>query len=423
MMDHEEEIEKEEIEQEVNEEKANEFVQFGLDALIIKALNKMNFTKPSPIQRKTIPLIQEKKDLIGLSHTGSGKTAACAIPVCNRVIPAETYVQTLILVPTRELALQYATEVQKIGSYKGVKALAIFGGKDADIQQSKLRHGVQVLVATPGRLIDFIYSRLIDLSNVTTLIIDEADEMLSMGFFDDLDFIIQCLVHQHQTLLFSATMSPAIRKLAQQYMNDPLEINLTLDEVGPQLIRHFFIYCKPHQRDQELVRAIRETIPKQAIIFCQSRSQVEKVCQTLKRSFDAVDFLHAGLTQDIRTVITSKFRQQKIRFLVATDIAARGLDFSHVTHVFIHHLPSDSEIYVHRSGRTGRYGKSGIVLSFVTQRELPYLQDILKHIKQEAHWIGPPPSESESRSDSNPSRSHYNKPKRPYKPRSSGHAK
>jgi ATP-dependent RNA helicase DeaD len=425
MMDQEEEIEKEEVldkdeaSQELTEEKVNDFSQFGLDALIIKALNKMNFTQPSPIQKQTIPLIQEKKDLIALSQTGSGKTAACAIPICNRVLPGETFVQTLILVPTRELALQYATEVQKIGSYKGVKALAIFGGKDADIQQSKLRHGVQVLVATPGRLIDFIYSRLIDLSNVTTLIIDEADEMLSMGFFDDLDFIIQTLVHQHQTLLFSATMSPAIRKLAQQYMVDPLEINLTMDKAAPLLIRHFFIYCKSHQRDQELVRAVRETMPKQAIIFCQSRSQVEKVCQTLKRHFKAVDFLHAGLTQDVRTIITGKFRQQKIRFLVATDIAARGLDFSHVTHVFIHHLPSDPEVYVHRSGRTGRYGKSGIVLSFVTHREMPYLQNILKQIKKEPLWIGPPPPSEgmEKRHDSEKPKYHSKRPKRGYKPR------
>lgn len=419
-MEHEEEIEMEEIKHHENEKKVNAFIQFGLDEMIIKALNKMNFTEPSPIQKKTIPLIQEHKDLIALSQTGSGKTAACAIPVCNRVIPSKTYVQTLILVPTRELALQYATEVQKIGSYKGVKALAIFGGKDADVQQSKLRHGVQVLVATPGRLIDFIYSRLIDLSNVTTLIIDEADEMLSMGFFDDLDFIIQCLVHKHQTLLFSATMSAAIRKLAQQYMSDPLEINLTIDEASPQLIRHYFVYCQSHHRDLELIRAIRETAPNQAIIFCQSRMQVEKVCRALKRSFDAVDFLHAGLTQDVRTVITSKFRQQKVRFLVATDIAARGLDFSHVTHVFIYHLPSDPEVYVHRSGRTGRYGKTGIVISLVTQRELFHLQAVLKQIKQEPHWIGPPPPpQSGSRGGSTHSKTGYKRSRPPHKPRSS----
>lgn len=397
------------------EKKINEFAEFGLDPMIIKALDKMNFSTPSPIQKKTIPLIQEHRDLIGLSQTGSGKTAACAIPVCNRVIPDQTHVQTLILVPTRELALQYATEVQKIGHYKGVKALAIFGGKDADIQQSKLRHGVQVLVATPGRLIDFIYSRQMDLSHVTTLIIDEADEMLSMGFFDDLDFIIQCLVQKHQTLLFSATMSPAIRKLAQQYMLDPIEINLTLDDANPQLLEHFFVYCHSHHRDKELIQAIKNTAPAQAIIFCQSRHQVEKVCQTLKHNFDAVDFLHAGLTQDVRTIITNKFRQKKIRFLVATDIAARGLDFSHVSHVFIYHLPNDPEIYVHRSGRTGRYGKSGMVISLVTQRELSVLNAIGKHIKQAPNWIGPPPPQDAASHRPSPRKRPYQKPRYPQK--------
>jgi len=396
------------------EEAINQFEQFSLDPTIIKALNRMNFTKPSPIQMQTIPLIQAHRDLIALSQTGSGKTAACAIPVCNRVIPTQITVQALIIVPTRELALQYATEVQKIGYYKGVQALAIFGGKDADIQQSKLKHGVQVLVATPGRLIDFIYSKQIDLSQVTTLILDEADEMLSMGFFDDLDFIIQCLVQKHQTLLFSATMSASVRKLAQQYMHDPIEINLTLDNANPQLLEHFFVYCALHDREKELIRALRETNPVQAIIFCQSRIQVEKVCQVLKRAFDDVDFLHAGLAQEVRSIITNKFRQKKIRFLVATDIAARGLDFSHVSHVIIYHLPNDPEIYVHRSGRTGRYGKKGSVISLVTLRELPVLQAILNHIKQEPHWIGNPPPETLSHSPhrKNTSRPFQRKPKK-----------
>lgn len=374
----------------------NEFEQFSLDPRIIKALNKMNFNKPSPIQMQTIPLIQAHQDLIALSQTGSGKTAACAIPICNRVDTTQNRVQTLIVVPTRELALQYATEVQKIGHYKGVKALAIFGGKDADIQQSKLKHGVQVLVATPGRLIDFIYSKQIDLSQVTTLILDEADEMLSMGFCDDLDFIIQCLVHQHQTLLFSATMSASIRKLAQQYMQNPIEINLTLTDANPQLLEHFFVYCNVHNRDQELIKALKETSPVQAIVFCQSRFQVEKVCQGLKAVFRDVDFLHAGLAQEIRSIITNKFRQNKIRFLVATDIAARGLDFSNISHVIIYQLPNDPEVYVHRSGRTGRYGKKGAVISLVTPKEMSMLKSIVRHIKQEPNWLGtPPPINSE----------------------------
>lgn len=370
------------------------FARFQLDGAILKAIEKMNFKEPSEIQAEAIPLIQQKIDLIALAQTGSGKTAACAIPVCNRVDTSRTVVQALIIVPTRELALQYATEAQKIGVYKGVKAFAIYGGEDASLQLSKLKHGVQVLVATPGRLIDFIYSRQIDLSHVETLILDEADEMLSMGFYEDLEFIIHCLVHAHQTLLFSATMPPKIRQLAKQHMQNPQEVNLILHRASPVLIEHLFAYTHHLQKDQELAQLIEQMKPVQAIIFCHSRFQVEKVCQALKRKLSHVDFLHAGLTQDIRSIVTNKFRSGKIQYLVATDVVARGLDFSRVTHVFIYQLPSDPDIYVHRSGRTGRYDKAGKVISLVTQRELPLLRSVLRQIKQEAQWVGAPPPET-----------------------------
>lgn len=397
------------------------FAAFQLDAAILKALEKMNFKDPSAIQTQTIPLIQQGKDLIALAQTGSGKTAACAIPICNRVDTERPHVQALIIVPTRELALQYATEAQKIGIYKGVKAFAIFGGEDPSLQQSKLKHGVQVLVATPGRLIDFVYSRQIDLSQVETLILDEADEMLSMGFYDDLEFIIQCLVHTHQTLLFSATMPPKIRLLAKQHMQNPQEVNLIQQRASPELIQHLFAYCPPHQKDQELLHLIKQSQPTQAIIFCHSRFQVEKVCQFLKKNLDSVDFLHAGLAQDIRTIVTNKFRTGKIRLLVATDVVARGLDFSKVSHVFIYQLPHDPDVYVHRSGRTGRYDKAGIVISLVTQRELSLLRSVLRQIKQEAQWIGeaPPAPSAEAKKHSpqrrpggrNPSRRRSNHPR------------
>jgi ATP-dependent RNA helicase DeaD len=179
------------------------------------------------------------------------------------------------------LALQYATDTQKVGKYKGVKAFAIFGGEDSSMQQSKLKNGVQVLIATPGRLIDFIYSRQIDLSQVDTLILDEADEMLGMGFADDLEFIIQCLVHPHQTLLFSATMPQKIRLLAKHHMKDPQEVNLILQQSSPHSLEHFFLFCLPHHKDQELLQLIEQMKPVQAIVFCHSRHQVEKVCQVL----------------------------------------------------------------------------------------------------------------------------------------------
>lgn len=373
-------------------EKESGFGRFQLDNAILKALEKMGFKEPSAIQEAAIPLIQQGIDLIALAQTGSGKTAACAIPICNRVDTSRPDVQALIIVPTRELALQYATETQKIGFEKGVKAFAIYGGEDASLQKAKLKHGVHVLVATPGRLIDFIYSRQINLAEVATLILDEADEMLNMGFYDDLEFIIQCLFHSHQTLLFSATMPANIRKLAKQHMQNPQEVNLILERTSPELLEHLFAYSAHHTKDEDLLHLIKMVNPFQAIIFCHSRIQVEKVCRFLRGKVDSVDFLHAGLAQDVRTIVTSKFRSGKIKFLIATDIVSRGLDFSKVTHVFIYQLPQDPEVYVHRSGRTGRYDKAGVVISLVTKRDLPILRNVLRQIKQEAKWIGKPPS-------------------------------
>lgn len=367
------------------------FASMGLEPAILHALDKINYQKPSPIQIEVIPKVLQDVDLIALAKTGSGKTAACAIPICQKVSLDSLHVQALIIVPTRELAMQYATETQKIGKEKGVKTFALCGGEDPEMQRSKLKHGVQVLVATPGRLIDFIYSRSIDLSHVSTLILDEADEMLSMGFIEDLEFIIQCLIHSHQTLLFSATMPPAIRSLAKRHMKNPLEINLILDDQSPVAITHYFHYCDPMHREAKLLQFIEEMKPKQGIIFCQSRIQCEKVCRALKKHVQHIDWLHAGLSQDMRSLITSKFRQGKIRFLVATDVAARGLDFSGVTHVFIYELSKDPDAYLHRSGRTGRNEREGVVVTLVTRREVFSLKRLLEHIKSEPVWIGPPP--------------------------------
>jgi ATP-dependent RNA helicase DeaD len=368
------------------------FADLGLDPLILKSLEKMNFKEPSAVQAETIPLIQQGRDLIALAQTGSGKTAACAIPVCNRVDTSKTYVQALIIVPTRELAAQYANETQKIGYEKNVKAFAIYGGENASLQLAKLKHGVQVLVATPGRLIDFIYSRQIDLTHVETLILDEADEMLSMGFYDDLEFIIQCLVHPHQTLLFSATMPQEIRKIAKLHMRDPMEVSLIKD-VSPKSIDHSFLYCRHDQKEQALLDMIKELNPKQAIVFCHSRHQCEKVCRILQKHFDGIDYLHAGLSQDLRGTITNKFRTGRVRILIATDVASRGLDISGITHVFIFQLSDDPEIYVHRAGRTGRQERTGTVITLVADKELFLLKRVTHHLKQEPKWIGSPPPE------------------------------
>lgn len=371
------------------------FNDFGLDPALLKSLERISYKEPTPIQAEAIPLIMQNRDLIALAQTGSGKTAACAIPLCNQVDTTQGCIEVLIIVPTRELALQYATEVQKIGRDKQVKAFAIFGGEDAGTQLSKIKNGVQVLVATPGRLIDFIYSREIDLSHVKTLVLDEADEMLSLGFHDDLVFIMQCLVQEHQTLLFSATMPKQIKEIALKYMKAPMEVTLTSGQ-SPTTLEHHFLYCKHHHKEETIIKLLMEHKPKQCIIFCHSRIEVEKVCRSLKRDIDGVDFLHAGLTQEIRSIITNKFRTGRIKVLVATDVAARGLDFSEVSHVFIYHLADDPEIYVHRAGRTGRNQRSGVVITLITDRELASLQKVLTLIKQEPQWIGSPPSNIQS---------------------------
>lgn len=373
------------------------FEEMGLEPTILKSLEKMQYKLPSAIQTQAIPMILQGKDLIALAKTGSGKTAACAIPICHKVKPEFSYIQALIIVPTRELAMQYATETQKIGHEKKVKAFAIFGGEDAAMQQSKLKSGVQVLVATPGRLIDFIYSRQIDLTHVETLILDEADEMLGMGFYDDLEFIISCLVHKHQTLLFSATMQDNVLKMAKKHMKDHQEISLLTGEISPDTIEHRFLYCRYDQRDNALISLLEDLKPKQAIIFCHSRIQCEKVCRSMQRKIADVDMLHAGLGQDVRSIITNKFRNGRIRFLVATDVAARGLDFSNVSHVFIYQLTDNPDIYVHRSGRTGRQERAGVAVTLVTDRELNALKRILHHIKRKPIWIGNPPPERRPR--------------------------
>lgn len=368
-----------------------EFSTLPLDESILRALDKVGYKTATPVQAVAIPHILAGRDIIALAQTGSGKTAACSIPICQKVDLDKGGIQALVLVPTRELALQYATEVQKVGAVKGVKVFAMMGGEDASMQRAKLKSGVHVLVATPGRLIDFIYAREVALENVETVILDEADEMLSMGFYDDLEFIIQCLVHEHQTLLFSATMPKEISRLAKQHMKNPEELVLERKGEAITQIDHRFLYCSHLSRTVDLKEMMKELKPKQAIIFCHSRIQVEQVTRDLKKQFPDTEYLHAGMAQNVRQIVTNKFRQGKVRFLVATDVASRGLDFSSVTHVFIYQLSDDPCLYVHRAGRTGRYDKKGMVITLVTKRELSSLNKVLALIKQEATWIGEPP--------------------------------
>ena len=368
------------------------FEAFELDPTIIEAILGMGYEKPTPIQEQAIPAILGGRDLIGLAETGSGKTAACAIPVCHKVDPSVPRIQALIVVPTRELALQYATETQKIGKVKKVAAFAILGGEDMDMQRAKLKDGVQVLVATPGRLIDFIYARAIDLTQVETLVLDEADQMLGMGFYEDLEFIIDCLIHEHQTLLFSATMPKQIREIAKDHMKNPLELTLLSKNPTPAKLSHKVKFCpNPRAKQADLVALLKDLDPKQCLIFTNSRREVEVLNRELKSKFSSVDFLHGGLDQQVRTIITNKFQRNKVRFLVATDVAARGLDFTNVTHVVNFHLPIDQETYMHRAGRTGRSGREGTCVTLVSSRDLGKVERLFKALDKKPIWLGKPP--------------------------------
>lgn len=368
------------------------FSDFPLDPDVLYALEKMGYETPTPIQEASIPLVIAKRDVIALAETGSGKTAACAIPLIHLINEEERVIQALIVVPTRELALQYATELQKIGLKKKIKAFALFGGEDYEIQRAKLKNGVHVLIATPGRLIDFIYGREIDLTHVGIFVLDEADRILGLGFLEDLEFIFNCLIHKHQTLLFSATMPEEIHKIASKHLHHPEKINLIAKQASPDKITHLFTFVKNASlRERVLAQLLKDFNPRQSIVFCNSRHEVENVAHSLKAHISHVDFLHGGLSQNIRNSITGKFRKERIHCLVATDVAARGLDFS-VTHVINFHLPRDIETYLHRSGRTGRGGREGICISFCTTRDLPFARLIQDKLEKEIEWLIPPPS-------------------------------
>lgn len=368
------------------------FEAFNLDPLILDAIRDLGYEKATPIQEEAIPRVLEGRDLIALAETGSGKTAACAIPVCHKVNQNVNHIQALIVVPTRELALQYATETQKIGKVKKVKAFALFGGEDMDLQRAKIKGGVQVMIATPGRLIDFVFSRAIDLSHVEMLVLDEADQMLGMGFYEDLEFIINCLNHPHQTLLFSATMPKQIKEIAKNHMKNPMEISLISNTPTPATLEHQLFFCShPGKKGEDLVALLKNLNPNQCLIFANARHEVERLYRDLKLKLSSVDFLHGGLEQSLRSVITNKFQRGKIRFLVATDIAARGLDFSNVTHVINYHFPLDDETYMHRAGRTGRSGREGTCVTLVTRRELSKVKRLSKMLQKEPQWINQKP--------------------------------
>ncbi|MCP5002626.1 MAG: DEAD/DEAH box helicase [Planctomycetes bacterium] len=367
------------------------FSEIDLPENILEKLHEMGFEEMTPIQEKTYPIISSGKDLCAIAETGSGKTAACAIPLIQKVDTSHNVIQGLVVVPTRELCMQYVGEIQKIAANTAVTPFAVFGGFDKEIEIAKLKHGVHILVATPGRLIDFLYSGKVSLSNVKCAILDEADELLKVGFLEDIEFILSCILHEHQTLLFSATMPEDIKKLAHDCFRNPQHISLISKRAAPESIEHYFFYLHPKNKQVELLKYVEGEKVEQMIIFCNARHKVDSLFRTLRQDFKDTEYIHAGLNQGKRTSIFMRFRNRKIRYLIASDVAGRGLDFSHVSHVVNWDFPEGRDRYTHRTGRAGRMGRKGKAFTFVTRHDLTSLREIIDRKTLTPTWIGKDP--------------------------------
>ena len=377
------------------------FTELDLKPELDKALKKIGYTDLTPIQEATFESIMNGEDLVGVAETGSGKTSACGIPIVQNVDVENKALQALVLVPTRELALQYVDEISKLSSGSKVQTFAIFGGFPMPIQEEKLKQGVHVLVATPGRLIDCIYkSKHLSLKGIKTLVLDEADEMLNMGFWDDVQFILSCIMSEHQTLLFSATMPKEIEKLIEGFLDSPKKIVLTGTRKAPQSLDHCFQSIKHHDRNKHLLDYLNNTKTEQVIIFCNSRHATADLYKEFKSKFKSMDFIHGGLDQNVRTSIFNRFKQGKVKYMIATDVAGRGLDFSKVTHVVNYDTPRELENYTHRSGRAGRMGRKGTAFSFITPRDRDLLKRVIAHHEITPVWIGEEPKDNPSDSSS-----------------------
>jgi ATP-dependent RNA helicase DeaD len=367
------------------------FTDLDLKPRILTALKDMQYVELTPIQEKTFPHILAGRDIIARAETGSGKTAACAVPIVQMVDPSVKAVQALILVPTRELALQYVGEISDIARRTDVTPSAVYGGFSIQIQTAKLNHGVEVLVATPGRLIDLLRNTKLSLSNVRTFVLDEADEMLNMGFLSDVEFIICCLIHEHQTLMFSATMPREISNLARKYLKDPLTIDLSRDQIAPQNLQHRFLQVNSRNRLESLLTYMNQARPKQAIVFCNSRLGAERLHSRLKKKLSSTEIIHGGLDQSRRTSLFNRFRKLEIKIMVATALASRGLDFTHATHVINYDFPTDTDAYTHRTGRTARMGRKGVALTLFTKKDLRKLKAIINTNRIQPIWQGDEP--------------------------------
>lgn len=355
------------------------FDNFGLQKPLLKAIAEMGFMKPSPIQSAAIPVVLSGKDVVAQAQTGTGKTAAFGLPALHHLTPGKG-IQMLVITPTRELATQVSEELYAFGKYAGLHTLTIFGGQSYTHQRKRLAAKPEVIIATPGRLMDILAKGYIPELPLKTVVLDEADEMLDMGFLEDIQKIFEYLPKQRQTLLFSATMPPPIQKLAQKILHDPEMVRVGTEN-GNLLnkdIEEYYCVLQEAERDDAVMRLMDSEDPEKAIIFCRTKREVDRLSSHIIARGYSAKGLHGDMEQRQRQEVIKSFQGDKLDVLVATDVAARGLDVRGVTHVFNFHLPFESESYVHRIGRTGRAGKKGIAITLVTPAEFRQLQRIAK---------------------------------------------
>lgn len=352
------------------------FNELNLDDSLLSAIAEAGFNEATPIQAQTIPLVLSGVDVIGQAQTGTGKTASFGLPILQEIDVQNPHIQALIISPTRELAVQTQEELQRLGKYRHAKVIAVYGGSDIRRQIKQLREHPQVVVGTPGRLLDHLKRHTLKLEAVQRVVLDEADEMLDMGFVEDIENILENVPSQHQTLLYSATMPKPIMRIAEKFMQQPQIVKIKSKELTADKIEQYMVRSKEYEKFNIMTRLFDVQKPELALIFGRTKRRVDELTRGLKARGYNAEGIHGDLSQQKRMSILRQFKAEKLNYLVATDVAARGLDISGVSHVYNYDIPQDPDSYVHRIGRTGRAGRSGVSVTFVAPNEMSYLRSI-----------------------------------------------
>ena len=369
------------------------FKELGLDHDLLKAIAQSGFEEATPIQAETIPLVLAGKDVIGQAQTGTGKTAAFGLPILQNIDKADRSIQALVISPTRELAIQTQEELYRLGQDKKIKVQAVYGGADIRRQIRQLSEHPQIVVGTPGRILDHIGRHTLKLQNLKVLVLDEADEMLDMGFIDDIEKIVEQMPTARQTLLFSATIPASIMRLTNKFMHEPVTVKIKAKELTADTVEQYYVRAKDYEKFDVMTRLFDVQDPDLALIFGRSKRRVDELTRGLKARGYRAEGIHGDLTQQKRMSVLRQFKSGQLDFLVATDVAARGLDISGVTHVYNYDIPQDPDSYVHRIGRTGRAGHKGVSVTFVTPNEIEYLHTIEDLTKKRMLPMKPPTAE------------------------------